>query len=414
MAGIGITLTRTDIGSILTTISKQEPSLLDTVENIMYELKSLNDGSTFRMPGLGITHGRYQRMFMNATQDRKDTSEMFWNLLDKLVTIRSSSRGNVVVDFYEDIPIDFKPCLITDASARVKSTYQYHPQYRNDMVFLKKATKLYTNLVCHLINLSSGKEAYRNPEKFKVLVETITRIINSKPDEQFLVIHLKSNDIYGRDDITKKIPKKALNPERVSFLSYGYHTATNDYQHIPNIILCGIPFYEEAAYEAIGRAAANRPTSKGEFCKEDIHYIKSGEHQHHILQSACRGIIRKCINNTCPNADLYVIAHQNTGINEDLLKSVFPKCKVILETELTDMQKLALDFIVSKLSAGADTIYLKELLRITGKRNNSTFLRDIYKNSFKQAMNDLGLIIVGNGAERRFIKGIMMQDEEMT
>lgn len=262
---------------------------------------------------------------------------------------------------------------------------------------------------CYVWARSCGRSSYQNKDEFIKIVQGVVSIIQSRPDELFLIVHLKPRHPKGNDDIVKAVKNKIKTGwERLQYIHYGLHTATNEFSLIPNIILVGVQFYEAGVYEAIGRAAANKPTIKGALTPKEITSVKLGELSHHILQAACRGLIRKCFDNTCPNANLWVITHPKTGINKKLLSRIFPGCSIVPwefgALELTKKQKEALDFIKLKLSQGEESIFVREIRKAINVKDNYTFKRDIYKDGFRRALDELRLFLEGEGINLRFIR----------
>lgn len=357
LVGKALTINRTAIGSLLETVERWESStgnkkILDILERLLIDLKECKDGEVFQFPDLQLSLNEALRIFENSTLDRKDNAETLWLMSGKAVTVRTPN-GFTLVDCTEDLPEDFAPCLITDASGRVRETYRLQEAERKNLVRLKTAYKDYSNLKIHVWRHPGGKSSYRG-DSFGEIAKEVTKVVDSKPEEEFLVIGFKPVDRYGRDNIEVAIKKRmATNPERVKFTHWGKHTATNQFANIPNVILAGTLFYRTADYEAIGRASAGRTTAKGIFSSNEITRVKHGESCHHILQASCRGAIRKCIGDTCPKSDLWLIASPITGV-EALLPDIFPGCQIQLwmtsQNALQGKAKEAFEYIMGRFN----------------------------------------------------------------
>jgi hypothetical protein len=99
----------------------------------------------------------------------------------------------------------------------------------------------------------------------------------------------------------------------VHFVHLGAHDATNQFSHVPNVVLAGTLFLRPSGYEALARLASAYPSDE-----ERIKQVTLGEHCHMILQALCRGAVRKCVGNACPPARPYIIASRRSGIEEQL------------------------------------------------------------------------------------------------
>src|SRR5262249_3963458 len=115
--------------------------------------------------------------------------------------------------------------------------------------------------------------------------------------------------------------------ENVSFLTWGNHSATNEFAEVPNIILAGTLFYPDSGYEALKRLASGRRAADGEVTADEMHETKLGEHAHLILQALCRGSLRKCDGEHCHKAEAWIIAAKASGIRGHLPR-IFPGCVV--------------------------------------------------------------------------------------
>lgn len=185
------------------------------------------------------------------------------------------------------------------------------------------------------------------------LLDGVAAMVNSKPDEDWLVIHHKAKSV--NFDLPLKLASKFLgNPGRLKFLTWGNHQATNAFKDVRNVILAGTLFYPSPSIEALGRAASQQPSSQGVFPQEDCRRVELGEHAHNILQALCRGSVRGCTDGVCHPCNAYVIAAKSSGIPQALAE-IFPGATVrewkASKRALSGKTKLAFDFIVGKLKA---------------------------------------------------------------
>jgi hypothetical protein len=115
-------------------------------------------------------------------------------------------------------------------------------------------------VACHHVGLLTPDFLLRlglSPQAkvLEALLDGIAETINSKPEEDWLVVHHK--DGIGVDCVPELQKRIAGDGARVKFLHWGNHHATNDYADVPNVILAGTLFYRPSYYEALTRLAAD-------------------------------------------------------------------------------------------------------------------------------------------------------------
>jgi hypothetical protein len=211
------------------------------------------------------------------------------------------------------------------------------------------------------------------------LIEGITKTINSKPDEPWLVIHHIN---VGRD-IPAEVRALLRKPDNVSFLNWGRHNATNEFKHIRNVILAGTPFLPKSHLEALARLAAQRPTTDGRITEADLHSIEQGEHRHAILQAVARSAVRQCEGERCPMTSAYIIAHPRSGIGPKMLDSIFPGCRVVRwqphTTALRGKAGKAQSYILEAFAKGDDAVTFSTVKQHVGVSNAGNFANTIRK-----------------------------------
>lgn len=399
MVAHGVSLIHSSLGKIFSGVTRQSTmSLSKDIQEIFNEINNCEDGTVYTIPELGISYDHFMGLFDQESDDIQRIAHDFWTLSRQAATIRTNDYlGKTLVDFIEDLSEDFVPCLVTDASARVKRTYQLHSKHRGNLQFLKTASKQYSNLSCYYWNRGSGKSSVRN--HFRLFAKEIATIIDSKQEEKFLVVHHK------HDHLPTVIKANMFtDKERVSFIHYGIHTATNRYADIPNIILAGTHHYNETDYEAIGRAAANIHAENGELELEEIKEVERGEIYHHFLQAICRGAIRKNVSGNCLTSNLWIIGDAK-WVNEESLQLLFPGCIVDVwvttEKKLTKMQRMAEKEIMRRLDAGEIEIAIDDIMRELGiTRHNAFRERILDKPDFPLVLEDLGLEFNGTKGKK--------------
>ncbi|ANA40554.1 hypothetical protein A2G06_09920 [Geobacter anodireducens] len=382
IVGRELTLDRFELLGLTQEVSKTNPSIALKIEDIASQLKGCNNGEVFHMPDMGMTLNDIMCSLPWASKEKRDVAEILGMFLGRAITVRTDHRGHVAVDCGEAIPEDFAPCLVTDASGRVRETYNLQHHYRGDLIRLRPdAAKEYSNLTISVWRKGSGKSAYEK-NGHKVYAEEIVKVIDSRPNEEFLVVrHLE------HDDLETDIKKQVSVPDRVKFIHWGRHTATNDFSHIPNIIISSPLNYRLADYEATGRASATLKTTDGALTNEQLNQMRLGENAHHLLQAVCRGLVRRSEGAGCPPAKVWLIASPSTKI-ESNLPTVFPHCKMELWNTSPDALKgvrlRAFELIKNKFVDS--NVHCKVLVPAHKVRKllglpQSNFKRDILKNN---------------------------------
>lgn len=377
IVGRELTIDRFKLLGLVEDISKTDPSIALKIEDIANQLRTCKNGDVYLMPDMGLTLNDMMYSFTWSSKAKEDIAETLGMFLGRAITVRTDDRGHVAVDCGESIPEDFVPCLVTDASGRVRETYKLQHHYRKDLIRLEpEATKDYANLSFYVWRKASGKTAYKE-NGFKVYANEIIKVINSRPNEEFLVVrHLE------HEELEVEIKKQITNPNRVYFIHWGIHNATNNYSQIPNIIITSPLTYRVASYEALARASATLKTTEGDISNEELTRMKYGENAHHLLQAVCRGLVRKSEGASCPMARVWLITSPRTMI-ESKLQDIFPSCSVELwptaHEALKGSRQKSYEYVLNKITAGSLQVPASEVRNYLGM-TASNFKRDIIRN----------------------------------
>ena len=233
------------------------------------------------------------------------------------------------------------------------------------------------------------------------MVEGVVSTVMTRPDEPWLIVYHKAGiDMDFEDEVRARLP---MFPPEVHFCHWGAHDATNDFAHVPNVILAGTLFMRLSHYEALGRLASAHPSSRGPFGKSEIEKVMVGEHRHLVLQALCRGAVRKCVGNGCPPTRAYIIASERTGIAKEL-PHIFPGAKLHpwrpVKKTLKGKVKEAVEFIVRELSrAPWSQVTFRAVMNHIGWTDGKDFKRRIRRHEdFTQALADEGIGESGGGS----------------
>jgi hypothetical protein len=339
LPGMPITISAADLGFVMRRVERISPALLNDVADIMNDVRSMPSGSSrYAFPDLAEKYPTITLNDLLATAESGSDSQSdqalradeqavmsaIWFLAGKTVTIRKDGAyGNAVIDYRETLP-DMGPMVILDASGRVRATYSDMEKERG-LVRLRTATKRYDNLTVHTWLTGGGKSAFeRNGGS---LAAGIAKTIDTKPTQKWLVVCHRRDSKVG--DVAKEVMAllSTTPKENIRFITWGNHSATNDFADVPNIVLAGTLYYRSSYYEGLKRLAAGRRAADGQVTDDEVRQTELGEHAHLVLQALCRGVVRKCKGEGCHKADAYIIASARSGIPA-ALPTIFPGCKI--------------------------------------------------------------------------------------
>lgn len=399
LPGRPLTISRDDLGFLFKPLRSAHPDLADAIEKLFNELGKAVDGQLLMLPELDedVSLNDALRIVDGGPTDQIAAVETLWFLFGKTVTIRRDGKyGNTVLDYRDMLPEDIRPLLVLDASARVRATYHLWKDRRGGIEMLPSATKRYDRHTCHIWNQAGGKSAFRRYGH--KLVDGVVKAILSRPDEEWLVVHHKNVGIDVPSSIVDLLPNDG---PVVHFLNWGSHDATNQYAHVPNVILAGTLFYRTSYYEALGRTAAAHPSAQGSFSAEDVEAVMMGENCHLILQALCRGAVRRCEGGGCPETRTYIIARLGSQI-ADAIPFILPGAKIErwqpIPRELTGKVKSAFEYIIRQLPNKDSIVSFDDVQEYITCPDRSNFNRTIRNHhEFRQALADEGVIEWGKG-----------------
>jgi hypothetical protein len=401
LPGRPLTISRDDLGFLFKPLRARHPDLAESIEKLFHSLGDATDGQLMQLPELdtvnNVSLNDALQLVDGGPADQVSAIETLWFLFGKSVTVRKDGvYGNTVLDYRDTLPKDMAPLLALDASARVRATYGLWKERRGGLFMLPSATKRYDKHTCHVWNQAGGKAAFRRhgPK----LIDGIVKAILTRPTEEWLVVHHKNVGADVPQSVSNLIPTGG---PIVHFVNWGSHDATNQFAHVPNVILAGTLFYRTSYYEALGRTAAAHPSVQGAFKAEDAQAVITGENCHLVLQALCRGAVRRCEGQCCPETRTYLIASRRSGIAE-VIPFILPGVKIEqwrpITQELTGKVRLAFDYIKDRLAlAPRDSVPFHDVQTHIDCSDRSNFNRTIRNHDeFQQALIDAGIIEWGS------------------
>lgn len=405
LPGRPLTLCRDDIAFLFRPLRSAYPKLTNDIEQVFSDLKCVEDRGAFEMPDLegrhGVSGSEVQALLGNHTRHQQDAASTLWLLFGKRVCVRREGNSNVALDYVETLPPDLTPIVAFDASARVRDTYRQWEEFRGSIRRLETAAKTYSNLTVKLLPRGGGKDSWRRegPELAAVIASTL----DSVEGEALVVHHLK--ETIGIDTEAEVRSRMRTPNERVHFVTWGRHDATNDFAHVSTVVLAGSLFYPDSHREALGRLCAAIPPSNGPYPDEQMQAITSGETRNLILQALCRASVRYCEDGDCRPCTAYVIAAPKHRVHAEL-PVIFPGCNVELweaPRRLRGKRLKAYDYVRSRLTGLDDGVILfREIQDAIGMADAANFSNRIRGHAaFATAMANLGLHIVHDGKQAR-------------
>lgn len=399
LPGSPISLSINDALTTLKRIQSVSEELRNKIKAVFDEIESLPDKSVHTIPDYMTETGTSLNDLLGSIAHLRgksplaDEIERSMEALSiisgrRVVVRRDHGNGNACVDYVDTLPHDLAPILVLDASGRrgVRTLYEDMEKKRRIITPLKSAPKSYRNLTIHVWRRGGGKSAWQTTEGATQMLDGIAAAILKIPKEEWLIVHHKADPSRSIPDIRSGL-KKRLNLttfNRVSFLNWGAHKATNKYAHIPNVVLAGTLFYRTSQYEARKRLGAGLTPDYPNISDNEMKKFEIGESANDVLQAACRGAIRLSLGNTCPPSRLYLITAPAKGI-EKALPRIFPDGKmkpwVPVKLNLKGNSEKAFKILLrwKKKAKAGDVLTFKELaarLDISLRQLKDTVRRD--------------------------------------
>jgi hypothetical protein len=365
LGGAAITLNQFDLTALMKPLMHR-PKLADALIDLFTRLRAAEDHELVAIPNwgdLGITlHDALASLTSRSHEDQQAITGLFM-LSGRMARVRlDGPTGNSMLTYEDTLPEDLLPLLVLDASGRVRQTYADMENHRENVVRLAHAVKDYSPLTVHVWQRSGSKAGWQRHGQ--ELIEGIANTIMTKPHERWLVVHhLPSSRIPDVPaEVLKLLP--ATLTGQVSWTHWGKHQASNSWADVPNVILAGTLFMRPSLYTALTHLAQGKQSSHHRLPGADIQRTIIGEHKDMLLQSVCRGRVRKLDGDKCLPMSAYIIASPTSGI-PGALQDVFPGCRrerwAPIERKLTGKLGLAVEVFEQLAQVGISPITYRDL-----------------------------------------------------
>lgn len=370
------------------------PKLVELLENLLPELSEAKFGSSIRLePELvdaamaASSHPLIEARLRNLLRDLGSVADQ------PLLVVDDGGTGKAFAGVRERLPPDFAPVIILDASGRVSGVYSLWEDHRRNLVRLPCAANHYGDVEVLTWRRRNGREAYApGPDRMELL-EAIADLINEDRESQWLVFHYLFDEAFGAD-------LRALvhtNPEeRVRTLAWGSHRATNDYRHIPNVVVTGQLTYRRSAYLASAMAASGLPARR--VLELDLVPFANAEFAAHLQQAIGRSTVRQSRGGRAGAARVYVALSPKQPPTK-ALEWAFPGAHIGTwkerELPLRGQPAKAFNYIVERLSDGSvRELPKREVSHAIGITNSSNFARNVMRHpAFRAALEREGIVV---------------------
>lgn len=319
------------------------PALVQQLNVLSGLIRKADPGHLIRVPSSLKDDLRSVRSLADAGKLKLRTDELAAvNALyltkgkDVRVIATGGVGGKALVGAGHHLPSDLAPMVITDASGRVRTTYDVMSAARGNLVYMPSAEPDYRNMHIHLWETAVGKEALGDKDKAWSIYRRIARQMQEAGDE-WLVISFKGSDDPDGVNVEAALQEAVDGKAKFAFLNWGKHHGINTHKHVKNIVVIGSYFYAAHAYEALGIAASGLPVSDAP--DVDRSAVKAGEYKHNMLQAVLRGNARNSVKGVAGECNVYVVASPKNSAAK-LLAEAFPGA-VIAKWGVSDAKPVA-------------------------------------------------------------------------
>lgn len=348
LPGQPLTVSFDELRAVPFLLRRPHRAFTDALVALIEQIEMAPDGSQLLLPDLASLYDVPLRDALAATVAKLvnvTTVEKLWHLFGRTVTVRTG-WDPAILDYRDTLPDDLKPVIVLDASARVRTTYRLWSEHRGGLARLPSAQKDYSRLTINVWRHGGGKNAFTDDGI--TIADGVAATIRTRPGEDWLIVHHKPTNDFNFEKMVRA--RLSPDPVRLHFLTWGQHDATNSFANVSNVVLAGTLFKPKPVYEALGRLAADRPSSSGSF--EEAVTVELGEHCHGVLQALCRGAVRGYRGGACPATQAYIVASTLSGIPQ-ALSEMFPGASIAewqpVPKPLKGHANRAFDYITSRV-----------------------------------------------------------------
>lgn len=334
-------------------------------------------------------------------QDDRDCAEALWRLSGNAAKFKSDGTGGTTALHYADVlPEGFAPLLILDASGLQRDTYRQWAKGRGGLQLLLSPEKDYTPFrIRHQDRGTSAVGNWRQVKKTAVAIANdVSEYVSQLPkgDKKLIVVKKPNkHDKINREALIKEGIPDLTN---ISFTTWGKHTATNEWNEYPHIILAGVIQYKPSDIAAMARGAQGMPPY-GDLSEEDYTRNRIGEFKHNVNQAACRGKVRKSESGRCPTGcSLFIVfsTHKKHGIPQQVLSDLFPgadiqewQSRAQREHKHKSKGATSEDNLIEILKREKGDLTTTQLQKIAGIKSKSNLKRTVHSEGFQARLKEI-------------------------
>ncbi|MES2337099.1 MAG: hypothetical protein V4537_03260 [Pseudomonadota bacterium] len=377
-----VSITNDDLAVMRAAVRYFDPRLATALEALEARLSMAGDGDQIMIPVLPTMH----RVGSVHPLDDKQRASIT-GISGKCARISKAQGLTYITAEARRLPANIAPLMVFDASARVSSAYTLMGNAGLPVLVMPGTNLSYRNARFFHMRKGAGRGSLRGkPGRLENVIFEASEKIN-EDEEPWIVVY---NDVPGLH-IVDKLSSACTLPERIKFVKWGDHRASNDYRLIENIMCIGLLRYSDAGYEKVHLSALGKYKNRD----AEIAGIRESEAMSHMLQAFGRCNMRNYADGACGDCDIYIVdSHSNMN---KLLEATFPDC-ILAKWEpkvvaLSKKQREVLAYISRiKAAIGVDGIKKSSVYR-TLKIDKSYFGKIVNCNKFKSELGKIGLTV---------------------
>lgn len=321
--------------------------LVAVIEKAEAEIRIIGVGGTMALPLAikGLAAGA-RAAGVSLTKPQEEALRGLEKLAGKVVRVcQGWNEARYLAGEDRRLPNDLAPLFVFDASARVSPVYEIMADAGVPIVRLPVKTVSYCEATFHHMKLGAGRTLMACPANREQILAEAAAVLNVNDEEECLVIYNKIDDA----DVMRELRAITTNPDRLKFVYWGNHRASNEFRNIRKVLCIGLLEYPEFGYDRQHIECAGKMATR----PSDLVDLQAGERRSRLLQAITRSNIRHHYLGICGKCDVYVIAW-GKNVEPDLRKA-FPGCRYESWKQsrkpLTSRAAEVYDIAVSHLSA---------------------------------------------------------------
>lgn len=266
------------------------------------------------------------------------------------------NKTTVAISYRRSIPHNIEPLLIFDASGNSAMEYTFLAKNEGNVQKLPSATKTYRHLALRFFDHKAGQGAYRTTSEIETLAAVAADAISDRQAGEDVLIIVRKGEKAPATTlpalIRSKVKAMGGDEERLHFLKWGGHRATNEYQHIKHVILIGILQAPLSTIIAMTYGTSSKPM-RAKVSASDIEIMRMSRMIGDLNQAVGRSAVRQMTaDGDVPlgcTVDLVASSVGPMGFKEPLktLKAMFPCATVKTWHPRVSTAKPAMDLLVA-------------------------------------------------------------------